>query len=150
MPTNESNAAQAGEQLREQLRVGVRMIEALELQITRSQELIRNEDDVRRRAEETIARLDEMETRLRATVDAALEAPAAASSDGETPIATPPNPGNQDLARKLRQLAEQLIESSKEPSPRRDDAEEHTIGIAVRKPVELELKTPESTSPPTD
>ena len=150
MPTNEPTTALTGEQLREQLRVGVRMVEALELQITRAQELIQNEDEARRRAEETIAQLESLEARLRTAVDEALDiqhAPSPTDGPGSLPQS---QSGNQSLARKLRQLAEQLIETSNQDTTARNTSDEHTIGIAVQRPVELDLGSQKSTSAKSD
>ena len=139
MPTNNQNPDSTGENLREQLRVGVRMLEALELQITRAQDMIQREDDARHRAEETISRLTELESRLRSTIDFV---------DGNQNSLAPTeqlpsrNQGNDQLARKLRRLAEQLIEAADGNTNTHEAPEEHTIGIAVEKPVELNLVSP--------
>ena len=50
--------------------------------------------------------------------------------------------GNDQLARKLRRLAEQLIEAADGNTNTHEAPEEHTIGIAVEKPVELNLVSP--------
>ena len=49
--------------LREQLRVGVRMLEALELQLNRAEEMIRREEDARLRIEKNLAQLETLENR---------------------------------------------------------------------------------------
>lgn len=61
---------QTGKELREQLRVGVRMLEALQLQLTRGEEIIRREEEARRRAESTIESLESLERRVLEVMEA--------------------------------------------------------------------------------
>ncbi len=49
--------------LREQLRVGVRMLEALELQLNRAEETIQREEDARQRIEKNLSLLEGLERR---------------------------------------------------------------------------------------
>ena len=59
VPTNPTNTDSASEALREELRIGVRMLQALEAQFTRAESLIRREEDAATRAEDAITRLGE-------------------------------------------------------------------------------------------
>lgn len=61
---------QTGKELREQLRVGVRMLEALQLQLNRGEEIIRREEEARRRTETTIESLESLERRVLEVMEA--------------------------------------------------------------------------------
>lgn len=161
MPSNDPNAAN----LREQLRVGVRMLEALELQLKRAEDTIQREDDARRRAEEAITRLEMLESKLRRVIEVAHDAPTVpkpptgiSPSSGSLQASprmdaqenqsepSPQGAGNEQLARMLRRIAEQLITASgeKTDSPAAKTSNTST-GISVKQPVELDLGTSEAT-----
>ena len=167
MPSNNPNAANTGENLREQLRVGVRMLEALELQLKRAEDTIQREDDARRRAEEATTRLETLESKLRTLIEVAHDepdeptvpkppvgiAPSSSSLQASPRIdaqknqsdPAPQSAGNEQLARMLRRVAEQLITASEEKTDPPARTREVTTGIAVKRPVELDLGTSEAT-----
>ena len=92
--------------LREQLRVGVRMLEALEVQLGRAEETITREEDARQRVDAAIARLEALESRARGLIEE-LESATASASSTTSEMSTPP--GTEQLARALRRLADELV-----------------------------------------
>ena len=72
--------------LREQLRVGVRMLEALELQLNRAEEVIQREEDARLRIEKNLTQLEALEDRA-TDVLTRLEG---IMKEIDTPVAAPP------------------------------------------------------------
>lgn len=112
MTTSETN-----EQLREQLRVGVRMLEALDVQLRAAEAVIAREEDVRTRITTALDRLEETAARLRETV-----VTTARSGSLE---ASPPKKDPAAVAQMLRTLADDLITQSQR-------------GITVHTPVEID------------
>jgi hypothetical protein len=143
------------------------MLEALELQHKRAEDTIQREDDARRRAEEAITRLETLESKLRTLIEAAHDEPdeptvpkppaGIAPSSGSLQASpridaqknqsepAPQGAGNEQLARMLRRIAEQLITASDEKSDSPAKTRETTTGITVKRPVELDLGISEST-----
>ncbi|MCH2161764.1 MAG: hypothetical protein MK085_07810 [Phycisphaerales bacterium] len=126
--------------LREHLRIGARMLEALELQLTRAEETIRREEDARHRAESATSRLESIETRVLELLDrmesalgdshADTDAQAVARSGSlqvsiSNPASAPLNPtameqlqqaGAEHLAKALHRLAEELVAATETPT----------------------------------
>ena len=109
--------SETSEQLREQLRVGVRMLEALDVQLRAAEAVIAREEDVRTRITTALDRLEETAARLRETV-----VTAARSGSLE---ASPPKKDPAAVAQMLRTLADDLITQSQR-------------GITVHTPVEID------------
>ena len=100
------DAANPESDLREQLRVGVRMLEALDVQLGRAEETIKREEDARQRIDKAIERLEALESRARGLIEELESATAHASS---TATESARNPGTEQLAHTLRRLADELV-----------------------------------------
>lgn len=158
---NDSKTTHTDSNIREQLRVGVRMLEALELQLNRAEDTIKREEESRRRAEDMIERLETTVSQLQSTIDSSQSAPKEpqpplgigpssgslqASPRQEVQVDPPPNEtGNEELALMLRRLASQLISASDENASESSNSQESPSGIVVKRPVELDARSSDIT-----
>lgn len=108
---------ETSDQLREQLRVGVRMLEALDVQLRAAESVIAREEDARTRITAALDRLEATAARLRESV---ITAPRSGSLE-----ASPPRKDPAAVAQMLRTLADDLITQSQR-------------GITVHTPVEID------------
>lgn len=107
LPTDSDSAADA---LRDELRIGVRMLQALEAQFTRAESLIRREEDAAARAEDAIdrlgRRLDSIDTATAVTTDVDAGAIERAAAEALTRIDT----AADDVARRLHDRLARFVD----------------------------------------
>lgn len=158
---SDSKTTHTDSNIREQLRVGVRMLEALELQLNRAEDTIKREEEARRRAEDMIERLETMVSQLRTSIDSSQKAPKEpqpplgirpssgslqASPRQDVQVDPSPNEtGTEELALMLRRLASQLISASDENSSETSDDQQSPSGIVVKRPVEFDVRSSDAT-----
>jgi hypothetical protein len=126
------NTTETTDHLREQLRVGVRMLEALEVQLRAAEAVIAREEDARIRITSALDRLEATASNLRQSIlDSTSEAAAIPPPPrGASLEASPPKQDTTAIAQMLRKLADDLMMASG-PSSRQ--------GIAVKTPIELDV-----------
>lgn len=130
-PTTETS-----EQIREQLRVGVRMLEALDVQLKAAEIVIAREEDARKRITLALDRLEATSARLRESIfertPASADVPSIAPTSGSLQ-ASLPKKDTTAIAQMLRQLADDLLTAS-------EPIRQH--GITVHTPVQIDLSDP--------